>query len=104
MPISNAPSRRPAQSGFTLIEILIAMSLGLVVLGGIISIMMPAVSSWRTAAAISSIQDIEQVAHDRMGQKIRQSSLMACGGSAAAGGVDIAIGISSGTIGNNDKN
>ena len=66
---------------------MIAISLGLVVLGGVLSVMLPTVNTFKTASAISSLQDIEQIAHDRIGRNIRQSALMACGGELVQSGV-----------------
>ncbi len=75
-------SNKDQYSGFTLIELLVGMTLGLVVIGGVIAVFSPSVATWRMSNAISTLQDVEQISHDVLGRKIRQASLMSCGSNA----------------------
>lgn len=67
------------QSGFTLLEILIGISLGIVVLGGILSVYIPALQTWRASAATATLQDVQQLSYDMLSRSIRQSGLLVCG-------------------------
>ncbi len=67
------------QAGFTLIESMIGISLGIVILGGVLAVYIPTLQTWRTTAAVSSLQDVEQIAHELLSNSIRQSGLLVCG-------------------------
>jgi len=72
--------RIPArQSGFTLLEILVGIALGIVVLGGILSVYVPTLKTWRTTAATSTLQDVQQRSYEMLSRNIRQSGLLVCG-------------------------
>jgi len=76
----DTPNKRiSGQSGFTLLEILVGISLGIIVLGGILSVYVPALKTWRTAAATSTLQDVQQLSYETLSRSIRQSGLLVCG-------------------------
>lgn len=67
------------QTGLTIIELMVGIALGVVVLGGVLSVFLPTVQTWRANSALSAIQDVEQIAHSELGRNLRQSGLLVCG-------------------------
>jgi type IV pilus assembly protein PilW len=65
--------------GFTLVELLVGISLGVIVLGGVMSVYIPTMKSWSATASLAQIHDTESVLHDVFGTSIRQAGLLACG-------------------------
>lgn len=68
---------RPA--GFTLIELMIAMLLGLVVIAGVTSVFLAAQRSYRANQALSDVQDGSRIAFELMARDIRDAGLTGCG-------------------------
>ncbi len=66
-------------SGFTLVEILVGISLSLVVLGGVLAVYIPTLQSWRVTTSLAEIQDTEAILHDTFGTSIRQAGIIGCG-------------------------
>ena len=74
--------RKPAKHisrGFTLIELMVGISLGIVVMGGLLAVYIPTIKSWNANASLAQIHDTESVLHDLFGTSIRQAGLLACG-------------------------
>jgi len=65
-------------SGFTLIELMVAMLLGLVVMGGVISVFLSNQQVYRTNKAISDVQDSARVAFEMMARDIRAAGVTGC--------------------------
>lgn len=65
--------------GFTLIELMVGISLGVVVLGGILAVYIPTIQSWSTSASLAQIHDSESLVNDIFGTSIRQAGLLGCG-------------------------
>jgi type IV pilus assembly protein PilW len=65
-------------SGFTLIELMIAMLLGLVVIGGVISVFLANQQVYRTNEALGDVQDGSRNAFELMAQDIRNAGLTGC--------------------------
>lgn len=65
--------------GFTLVELLVGIALGVVVLGGVLAVYIPTIKSWSATASLAQIHDTESVLHDIFGTSIRQAGLLACG-------------------------
>lgn len=65
-------------SGFTLIELMIAMLLGLIVVAGVISIFLAGQRSYRTNQALGEVQDGSRIAFEMMAQDIRKAGLTGC--------------------------
>ena len=74
---------RPATTaaGFSLIELMIAMLLGLIVIGGVVSVFLANQQSYRTNEALSDVQDGSRIAFEMMAQDIRHAGLTGCDGS-----------------------
>jgi type IV pilus assembly protein PilW len=71
------------QSGFTLVELMISMMLGIVVVGGVISVLLANRKSYRTTEGISQIQESARTAFELMARDIRQAGASGCDGARA---------------------
>lgn len=65
--------------GFTLVELMIAMVLGLVVIGGVVSVFVANKQSYRTNEALSQVQDHGRTAFEFLARDIRMAGLTGCG-------------------------
>ena len=65
-------------SGFTLIELMIAMLLGLIVIAGVISVFLANQRVYRTNEALGEVQDGTRIAFELMAQDIRNAGLNGC--------------------------
>ncbi|BFI95601.1 MAG: hypothetical protein RSP_11110 [Rhodanobacter sp.] len=65
-------------AGFTLIELMVAMLLGLVVIGGVTSVFLANQQVYRTNAALGEVQDNTRVSFELLAQNIRQAGLLGC--------------------------
>jgi type IV pilus assembly protein PilW len=74
-------SRRTAKaaSGFTLIELMVAMLLGLIVVGGVISVFLANQQVYRTNAALGDVQNGTRMSFEMLAQNIREAGLLGCG-------------------------
>ena len=70
--------QRKLQSGFTLVELMIAMLLGLIVIGGVVSVFLANQQTYRTNAALGDVQDSARIAFELMAQDIRDAGLTGC--------------------------
>lgn len=64
--------------GFTLIELMIAMVLGLIVISGVISVFLASQQSYRTNQALGDVQDGSRMAFELMARDIRDAGLTGC--------------------------
>lgn len=70
---------RVARSGgFTLIELMVAMVLGLIVIAGVTSVFLAGQRSFRTNDALADVQDSSRVAFELMARDIREAGLTGC--------------------------
>jgi type IV pilus assembly protein PilW len=76
-------------SGFTLIELMIAMLLGLVVIGGVISVFLANQQVYRTNEALGDVQDGSRNAFELMAQDIRNAGLAGCDSSSTGNVVTV---------------
>ncbi|MHB8921009.1 MAG: PilW family protein [Halothiobacillus sp.] len=67
------------QSGFTLVELMISLVLGLVVVGGVISVFLANQQSYRTNQALGDVQDNSRTAFEFLARDIRDAGLTGCG-------------------------
>lgn len=58
---------------------MVGISLGVVVLGGILAVYIPTIQSWSTSASLAQIHDTESLVNDIFGTSIRQAGLLGCG-------------------------
>lgn len=70
---------RSAVGGFTLIELMIAMLLGLVVIAGVISVFLAVQRSYATNKALGDVQDSARTAFELMSRDIREAGVLGCG-------------------------
>jgi type IV pilus assembly protein PilW len=73
-------SRQPRHRtrGFTLIELMIAMILGLVVIAGVTSVFLAGQQSFRTNNALADVEDGSRIAFELMSRDIREAGLTGC--------------------------
>ena len=65
--------------GVTLIELMISMMLGLIVIGGVVSVVLAGKQSYRTNEALSQVQESARTAFELMARDIRQAGANGCG-------------------------
>lgn len=70
--------RAARASGFTLIELMVAMVLGLIVIAGVTSVFLAGQQSFRTNDALANVQDSSRVAFELMARDIREAGLAGC--------------------------
>ena len=71
-------SRRATARGFSLIELMIAMVLGLIVMAGVASVFISNQRVYTTNKALSDVQDSARVAFELLARDIRHAGLTAC--------------------------
>lgn len=64
--------------GFTLVELMIAMLLGLIVIGGVVSVFIANKQSYRTNEALSQVQDHGRTSFEFLARDIRMAGLSGC--------------------------
>lgn len=67
------------QRGFTLVELMIAMVLGLVVIGGVINIFIANREAYRIQQNLSHIMDNARISFELMARDVREAGANACG-------------------------
>lgn len=65
-------------AGFTLVELMIAMLLGLIVVGGAVSVFLAGQSTYTTNAALADVQENSRVAFEMLMQDLRAAGLTGC--------------------------
>lgn len=71
-------SRSARTRGFSLVELMIAMVLGLILIGGVISVMLANKRSYRTNEGLSQIQESARTAYELLARDIRQTGGTGC--------------------------
>lgn len=66
------------QHGFTLIELMVAMLLGLIVIAGVSSIFLANLRSYKTTTALGNVQTNARIAFELMARDVRQAALTGC--------------------------
>ncbi|HET7222033.1 MAG TPA: prepilin-type N-terminal cleavage/methylation domain-containing protein, partial [Rhodanobacteraceae bacterium] len=64
--------------GFTLIELMIAMLLGLIVIAGVTSVFLAGQKSYRTNGALAEVEDGSRIAFELLARDIRQAGETGC--------------------------
>lgn len=67
------------QRGLSIIELMVAMLLGLVIMGAVAGVMLSNTQGFRTTRAVSQIQDSVRVGYELLARDIRQAANMPCG-------------------------
>ena len=71
-------SRLVRSRGFSLVELMVAMALGLVIVGGVVSVMLANKRSYRTNEGLSQIQESARTAYELIARDVRQSGTTGC--------------------------
>lgn len=71
-------SRARRQSGFSMVELMVALVLGLIIIAGVISVMLANKRSYRTNEGLAQIQESARTAHELLARDIRQSGSTGC--------------------------
>ena len=74
--LAASPARN---AGLALVELMIAMVLGLVIIGAVTGIMLSNTQSFRTNKGLSQLQDGARVGYELLARDIRQAGNMPCG-------------------------
>lgn len=69
----------PGQRGLALIELMVAMMLGLVIMVAVAGVLLSNNQSFRTTRAVTQIQDSVRVGYELLARDIRQAGNMPCG-------------------------
>ncbi len=72
---------RHAQRGFTLVELMIALALGLLVVGAVIAVFVSNKAAYSANAGLGRVQDTTRIAFELMARDLRQAGLTGCGNS-----------------------
>ena len=75
----NNTAIRLKNRGLALVELMIAMVLGLVIIGAVTGIMLSNLQSFRTNKGLSQLQDGARVGYELLARDIRQAGNMPCG-------------------------
>jgi len=67
------------QHGFTLVELMIAMVLGLLIIGGVIAVFLSNKQTYATHNAMSQVQDSSRTSFELLSRDIRETGLTGCG-------------------------
>ncbi len=67
------------QRGFTLVELMVALVLGLIVIGGVISVFLSNQQTSRSNQAMGEVQDNSRIAFEFMARDLRHAGLTGCG-------------------------
>lgn len=83
------PAMRSIKSlrGFTLIELMISMLLGLIVIAGVTAVFLAGQRSYRTNQALGDVQDGSRIAFEIMARSIRDAGLTGCGNQGRVGNI-----------------
>lgn len=72
----NEPRR--CNRGFTLIELMVAMLLGLIVIAGVVSVFLANQQTYRTNEALGDVEDGSRIAFEMLARDIRDAGLTGC--------------------------
>lgn len=81
--------RATCSAGFSLIELMIAMLLGLIVIAGVVSVFLANQQTYRTNEALGDVQDSSRIAFEMMAQDIRNAGLTGCDSSSKGNITDV---------------
>ena len=69
---------RAGMSGFTLVEMLVGVTMGVLVIGTLSAVFVPSVTTYRNSQAVSSLQENERYAVSVLGNSLMQSGFFGC--------------------------
>jgi type IV pilus assembly protein PilW len=76
--VNIAPHLRARAQGFTLIELMIAMVLGMVVIGGVMGVFLALMQNYRTNNSLSEVQGGARLVFEMLARDIRSAQLTGC--------------------------
>lgn len=76
---SNTATRNKRQAGFSLIELMVALTLGLILIGGVISIFLTNQQAFKTTEGLSRLQENARISFELMARELRQAGGNPCG-------------------------
>jgi len=71
-------SRSIRSRGFSLVELMVAMALGLVIVGGVVSVLTANKRSYRTNEGLAQVQEAGRSAYELIARDVRQSGTTGC--------------------------
>jgi type IV pilus assembly protein PilW len=71
--------RTSHQAGFSLVELMVALTLGLIIIGGVISIFVTNQQAFRTTEGLSRLQENARLSFELMSRELRQAGGNPCG-------------------------
>jgi type IV pilus assembly protein PilW len=77
--MSQSREHPSSQRGFTLVELMVALVLGLIVIGGVTSVFLSNQQSYRSNQAMGEVQDNSRIAFEFMARDLRNAGLTGCG-------------------------
>lgn len=84
MRYNGIPVRRQADAGFTLVELMIALVLGLVVIAGVGSVFLANQNAYRSNVALGEVQESARTSFEFLAREIRAAGANPCGTSSVA--------------------
>lgn len=82
--VARGKGRLQAQKGFSIVELMVAMVLGLVLIGGVINIFLTNQQSFRSNEDLGRLQENARTSFELMARELRQAGGNACGASLTA--------------------
>ncbi len=76
--LTRAQTTRKAVRGFTLIELMVGMTVGVLVLGTLTAVFVPSLTTYKNTQAISEIQESERYALNVLSRSIEQAGYIGC--------------------------
>jgi type IV pilus assembly protein PilW len=64
--------------GFSLVELMVAMALGMVIIGGVVSVLLANKRSYRTNEGLAQVQESARSAYELIARDVRQSGTTGC--------------------------
>lgn len=89
MTLFSTSRSRKRQRGLTLVEILVALTIGLVLLAGIIQIFISSKQTYRTQDALSRVQENARFAFELLGRDVRMAGFSGC--MTSSGSIDVRV-------------
>ena len=73
------PVSTRAQMGFSLVELMVALTLGLIIIGGVVSIFVTNQQAFRTTESLNRLQENARISFELMARELRQAGSNPCG-------------------------
>ena len=73
------PASTSVQKGFSLVELMVSLTLGLIIIGGVISIYVTNQQAFRTTESLNRLQENARISFELMARELRQAGGNPCG-------------------------